>query len=128
MGFALGIFLQPELLLNKAYLTRLCSLIFFRYGLALIVGFSVHIVLQDRFPLVATTAAVCLSMPVPPVVIAYSVEMKYDTAFAALAVNATLILSFFISFILVIIMGPTDLPSTTTLAPPDVVSEQLLSF
>lgn len=96
--FVLGLFFTPSLFLSRTYLWRLTRLLTMRYILAVSTAVAAKLLWPSGDALLPLIGGLCLLMPVPPVVIAYSGEMKYDVEFAALSVNASLILSFLLAF------------------------------
>lgn len=101
--FALGIFFEPRLFLDRVHLTRTAVFLSMKLGSALLFGCIVSFALGYTMladPLIITTGRVCLVMATPPVHIAYSTEFGYDVTFAAAAVQSSLFASFFFSFLI----------------------------
>lgn len=90
--FTLGMFFEPIVLLQRKYMKRLAVLLVIRYTIAIATAVCFWLVSADS--LIGKVGCVCVLMPIPPVVITYSVKMGYDVHFAAAAVNASLVLSF----------------------------------
>lgn len=90
--FTLGIFFEPTVLLKRIYMKRLAVLLGIRYMIAVATAVAFWSLSVDS--LIGKVGCVCVLMPIPPVVITYSVKMGYDVHFAAAAVNASLVLSF----------------------------------
>jgi len=104
--FGLGMFFQPALLLEKKYACRLLVLFLVKYGFALMVGLTTYAFIRDDEPVLPLIMTVSLLMPTPPAVIAYAGEFGYDQVFASLVVNAGLVVSFFLAFVVALVLAP----------------------
>merc|ERR1712039_1008265 len=69
-----------------------------KYGFALACGILMYLAMRSVDVLVPSVLSIALVMPTPPVVIAYAAEYGYDRDFAALEVNASLLVSFVLAF------------------------------
>jgi len=95
--FTLGIFFSPQVLLRSpSLLRRALACLMVRYACAI----AVCVVIQF-IPLYTArlrqVVGICVMMPVPPVVIALSALNDYDKEFSVVIVNASLLLSVFLS-------------------------------
>jgi len=100
--FGLGLFFQPHLLLQRKHAGRLAVVLGLKYGFGLLSAVSAFLAMRDFEVMIPMVLSIALIMPTPPVVIAYADEYGYDMSFAALVVNASLVLSFVVAFALAI--------------------------
>jgi len=105
--FGLGLFFQPQLLLQKKHAGSLAVVIGLKYGFGLISAVGTFMALGSFDIMIPMVLSIALIMPTPPVVIAYAGEYGHDVNFAALVVNASLVLSFVVAFVLAIVLPMT---------------------
>jgi len=97
--FVLGLFFKPSLFKKRVYLVKAAKLLSVRYCCAIAVALAIWSLWPSSADeLLPVIGGICVLMPVPPVCIVYSTEMGYDSDFAALVVNATLLCSFVFAF------------------------------
>jgi hypothetical protein len=99
--FILGLFLNFQF--EKSQWTMIGKILLFRYGFGLIIGLSLFFLLP--FVLLARTI-ICIALVLPTglITIFYASELKYDEKLIGTIVSLTIIISFILVWILIIIL------------------------
>jgi len=94
----LGLYLNFSF--ERRHLNLLSKYLGIRYGVSLLLGLVIYLFLPVS-EMIQATLLIGLVLPVPFVLIPYAEEFKYDKSFIVLVTNVTMLISFFLIWLLV---------------------------
>jgi hypothetical protein len=98
----LGIFLNFNF--EKSQWKNVIKVLLIRYGFGLVVGLSLFFVLPFEI-LYRGILSIALILPIGLAILAFSVEFNFDEKIAGMMTNLSIIISFVLMWILIIILG-----------------------